>query len=138
MNNYIKNIILFIVAGLIYVLCEILFRGYSHWTMFLVAGLVFIPIGKLNEKFSWNMSLILQVLIGACIITLAELITGIIINLGFGWNVWDYSSLRFNFLGQICPQFFGVWCVASLAIILLDDYLRYFLFKEEKPRYKII
>ena len=27
-----------------------------------------------------------------------------IVNLAFGWNVWNYSGLPGNLLGQICPQ----------------------------------
>lgn len=136
-NKATKNAILFCVAGLIYVLCELAFRGFSHWTMFLLAGCVFLPIGALNKRFSWNMPLLLQILIGAIIITLAEFVTGCIVNLWLGWAVWDYSKIPGNVCGQICPQFFGVWIVASLAIILLDDYFRYWWFGEDKPRYTL-
>jgi len=88
-----------------------------------------IPIG---------MPLVLQMLIGGVIITLLELISDCIINLILGWNVWDYSDVPFNFLGQICLYFSVAWYFISLIAIVLDDYLRYFIFHERKPHYKII
>ncbi len=129
---------LFLTAGTIYTLCEKAYRGFSHWTMFVLSGLVFIPIGQLNKRFSWDMPLVLQMLIGSSIITLGEFITGCIVNLRLGWNVWDYSDMPGNILGQICPQSSALWCIAALAIILLDDFIRYKFFGEEKPRYTFV
>jgi uncharacterized membrane protein len=83
------------------------------------------------------MSLIKQMFIGACIITILEFITGCIVNLYFKWNVWDYSHLPLNLLGQICLPFSIIWFFLSGIAILLDDYIRYELFDEEKPHYYI-
>lgn len=132
-----KHIILFLIGGIAYVGIEFLWRGHSHWTMFLLGGICFIGCGLLNEIIPWEMVLSKQMLIGALIITLLEFLTGMVVNVKLGWNVWDYSNLPFNICGQICPIFFIAWYyVAGLAIIL-DDYLRYWLFHEEKPHYKL-
>jgi len=48
-----------------------------------------------------------------------------------------YSALPFNILGQVCLPFMVIWFFLSLAAILLDDYMRYFIWNEEKPRYKL-
>ena len=40
--------------------------------------------------------------------------------------------------GQICPQFSFLWLWISLAGIVLDDWLRYWLFGEERPRYRLV
>lgn len=37
----IKPLVLFGIGGLIYVMIEVIWRGYSHWTMFLLGGLCF-------------------------------------------------------------------------------------------------
>lgn len=79
-----------------------------------------------------------QMFIGAIIITLLEFITGMIVNVKLGWNVWDYSNLPFNVLGQICPFFFIAWYYISGLAIIIDDYLRYWFFDGEKPHYKLI
>lgn len=94
-------------------------------------------IGLLNEVYTWNMALISQMVASAAIITLVELVTGLIVNVWLKLNVWDYSPLPYNFLGQICLLYTNIWFFMSFFAILLDDYLRYFLLKEEKPHYKI-
>lgn len=131
-----KQTILFGMGGLLYVLIEMLWRGYSHWTMFLVGGLCFALIGLINEVIPWEMPFVWQMMIGAVIITAVEFVSGCIINLWIGWNVWDYSELPFNVLGQICLPFTFLWFLISAVGIVLDDYLRYWWFGEEKPHYR--
>lgn len=126
---------LFLIGGAIYVLIELVYRGYSHWTMFLLGGLCFVLIGGVNEYIPWEMPLWLQAGIGAVIITALEFICGCIVNLALGWNVWDYSNTPLNILGQVCLPFAIIWFVIAHFGIVLDDYLRYWLFKEEKPYY---
>ena len=133
-----KHLILAIIGGLIYILLEALWRGYSHWTMFLLGGICFVAIGLINEVIPWEMLLWKQVLIGACIVTALEFLTGCVVNLWLGWGIWDYSNLQGNILGQICPQYFLLWLPVSLAGIVLGDWLRYWLWGEERPKYKLI
>ena len=135
MKRYHKEIILGFIGGLLYVGIELMWRGYSHWTMFVLGGLCFVCLGRINEVIPWNMPLWQQALIGTAIITGLEFITGCIVNLWLGWNVWDYSNVRFNLFGQICLPYAILWFPLSAVGIILDDWLRYFLFKEEKPHY---
>ena len=79
-----------------------------------------------------------SLLIGAGIVTILELIVGIVVNVWLGLEVWDYSNLPFNFMGQICLPFSFAWTLLSGVAIVVDDYLRYWLFGEEKPHYKIL
>lgn len=124
-------------GGLIYVLIEMLWRGYSHWTMFIVGGICFVLIGAINEIFTFDMSLILQMAVSSILITGVEFISGCIINRWLGWNVWDYSDMPFNIIGQVCLPYMGLWFLLSTVGIVLDDYLRYWWFGEEKPHYKL-
>ena len=132
-----KYIILTFCGGSLYQILELLWRGYSHWTMFILGGLCFVLLGLINEVLPWNMPLLLQGIVGsAIIVTPLEFITGYIVNIQLGWNIWDYSSMPFNFMGQICLSFSFLWIFISILAIILDDQLRYWQFKEEKPHYK--
>lgn len=132
-----KYLFLFIIGGIMYGMIEMLFRGYTHWSMVLLGGICFIFVGLINEVIPWDMPLIFQMLIGGTIITLCEFITGCIVNLWLGWNVWDYSDLPYNLLGQICLPFSILWYFISAIGIVIDDYIRYIYFDEERPRYKL-
>ncbi len=137
MKQYLKYMFLFATGGLIYNIVELVYRGWTHWTMFFLGGICFICLGLINEVITWEMPLWQQVLIGSCMITAMEFLTGCIVNLRLGWKVWDYSSMPGNILGQICPQYFVLWIPISLVGIVLDDWIRYWRYDEERPHYRI-
>ena len=57
-----RPLILFVIGGLIYILIELVARGRTHWTMFIVGGVAFFLIGCINEKCR-KMPLVRQMLI---------------------------------------------------------------------------
>ena len=136
MKKFLKYPILFCVGGFVYYMIEIISRGFSHWSMFILGGLCFVIIGSLNEILGRKTTLFPQMLLGAGIITLLEYITGCIVNIKLGWNVWDYSDKPLNVNGQICLQATLAWFALSLVAIVLDDYIRYKWFGYPKPQYK--
>lgn len=136
-NNTLKYILLFFIGGYSYCGVELLFRGYSHISMLVAGGICFILIGLLNDAFSHKISLLSQMIISGVIITVVEFTVGLVVNVWLGLNVWDYSSLPYNFMGQICLLYTNIWFILSLAGILLNGYLKYYLLGEEKPHYKI-
>ena len=137
MLGAVKCLALFCIGAVVYALVEILWRGYTHWTMAVLGGLLFLLIGGINNWIPWDMPLCLQVIIGSLMVTGVELIAGIILNIWLGLGIWDYSGMPFNFLGQICPQFTIAWAGLSLVAIVLDDYIRYWIWHEEKPHYRL-
>ena len=138
MSGFIKYITLFVWGGSVYCLIELLFRGHTHPSMFIAGGAAFLCIGALSNYQPWKLPLWLQMLLGSIIITSIELITGLIVNVWLGLGVWDYSHLPLNFLGQISLPFTIAWFFLTLAAIFLDDFLRWKLFDEERPRYRTI
>ncbi len=136
MKSIIKYPMLFLFGGSIYYLLEIIFRGYSFPAMAVCGGLCFIICGVINER-SRCMPLVLQQLIAASGITVIEFIFGLILNVWLGLNMWDYSNMPGNVLGQICPQFMILWFFLSAIGIILDDVIRWRLFGEEKPHYHL-
>ena len=132
----VRPLVLFCIGGLTYIAIELLWRGYSHWTMFLVGGLCFVLIGAINEVFTFEMPLVQQMAISAVIVTIVELLAGLLINCDY--SIWDYRNMPFNILGQICLPYTVLWFFLSLLAIIIDDYIRYWLFDEEKPHYRLI
>lgn len=133
-----KHIILFLIGGLIYICIELLYRGDTHWSMAIVGGFAFVCCGLINELLNWQTPLWKQSFIGGGVITVLEFISGIILNIILKLDVWDYTNYKINLLGQICLPFSILWCVIAIVAIILDDHLRYWLFQEEKPRYKFL
>lgn len=135
-KKMLKYLILLLIGGFVYYAFELVLRGWSHWTMFLLGGICFILIGEYNEHVEWDTPLIKQGVVGACIVTALEFVVGMIVNVYLNWNIWDYSDIPLNFMGQICLPFSIVWIAVSILAVIVDDWVRYFLFKEEKPHYK--
>lgn len=133
-----KYIYLFLIGGLTYYNIEILWRGYSHISMIICGGLCFLSIGGLNQFFGSGLSLLQQMAISSIIITTLEFITGLIVNRWLKLNVWDYSDLPLNILGQVCLPYTIAWFFLSLGAIFLDDTLRHFIFQEPWPVYYIL
>ena len=138
LNTILKYFTLFLIGGIAYYFIEIVYRGYSHFSMVIVGGLCFILIGSINEFSNKEITLLIQMLISVFIVDIIELISGIIINRILLLNVWDYSQLRFNFLGQISLNSSIAWFFLSFFAIYIDDLLRYIIYKEEKPKYKFL
>lgn len=99
-------------------------------------GLCFIICGVINER-SRCMPLIRQQLIAAFGITMIEFASGLILNVWLKLNMWDYSNMPGNILGQICPEFTALWFFLSAVGIFLDDLIRWRIFGEEKPHYHL-
>jgi uncharacterized membrane protein len=120
--------------GIIYVGLEILYRGYSSYWMILVGGLCSFLVGRLNEKpLFFERKMWQQCLTGTVITIGIEFISGIILNVWLGLNIWDYSDMKYNLYGVICPQFGLLWFVLMPLCIYIDDWLRWKIFNEEKP-----
>ena len=132
----VRPLVLFGVGGIAYIVIELLWRGYSHWTMFLVGGLCFVLIGAINEVFTFDMPLVQQMAISAVMVTMVELIAGLLINCDY--SIWDYRNMPFNILGQVCLPYTVLWFFLSLLAIVIDDYIRYWFFGEDKPHYRLI
>ena len=104
--NFLKNALLFTIGGGAYTSLELLFRGWSHISMFVLGGGCFLAIGRLWRSKP-RMGLLLKMLLGSAICTAGELATGLLVNRDY--SVWDYRRLPGNVLGQICLPFSVLW-----------------------------
>ena len=111
-------------VGLIgYPLLEILWRGYTHWSMALTGGICFLTVYLIFNRFpkvtNW-----IKCLFGALVITIIEFTVGCVVNLCLGWEVWNYAKFPGNILGQVCPSFFLLWAILCVPIIYLSGLIR--------------
>lgn len=135
MRRICKALILATIGGVVYASMELAFRGRTHWTMAVLGGVLFVVIGLFNEVLPWEMSLTLQAVLGSLVVTGMELVAGIVLNCWLGLAIWDYSNLLFNLWGQICLPFSALWVLLAGVAVVLDDWLRYWMFGEDRPHY---
>ena len=110
--------IMFLLGCFIYGLLEIAARGYTHWTMTLLGGIVGMLLYRLHGTAPRH-TLLLQALSGAFIITALEMVVGVLDNLVLQWHVWSYREMPWNVYGQICLPFSVLWflvCIPALGI----------------------
>ena len=126
-------------CGLLYYLAEVFWRGYSFPAMALVGGICFYLCGRVDERQrrkGRNMPVLIQMPVCGVIITAVELLSGIILNRLLGLNMWDYSGIRFNLLGQICLPASIAWTLLSPVAIVMDNLIGWYFFGEPMPKYK--
>ena len=97
---------------------ELLWRGRSHHTMFLLGGACFLLLGKLNRTKP-RLNLPGRMLAGSAVCTSGELLFGLLFNRGYG--IWDYRGLPWNLGGQICLLYSLLWMPLSLAAMWLYE-----------------
>ena len=113
-----RKTVLFALGGGAYVGLEMLWRGRSHYSMFLAGGLSLLLIGQLNHVRP-KLPLFFRAVAGAGIITMLELAAGLVFNADY--SVWDYRGRWGNWMGHICPLFSLLWIgLAALVLILYD------------------
>lgn len=112
---------IFCIGGGAYNVIEWLWRGYSHWSMFLVGGTCFHLIGVIGKRFRCRGNLITATACSAAI-TAVEYVSGCILNRRLKLNVWDYSRLPFNVGGQVCLLYSALW--GGLSLLALPVYRR--------------
>ena len=104
-----KQILLFYLGGMGYTGLELLWRGRTHGSMFLLGGACFVALGQLKKLC---LPLPLSAVLGSGIVTAAELAAGLTVNRSY--NVWDYRSVPLNFMGHICLPYSLLWIPVSL------------------------
>ncbi len=125
--------------GTLYTICELLWKADPtklHYSMFILAAFGGITVGQLNNRFTYDMDLFLQCLIGGIIVTIGEGIVGHIFNSNY--TCWDYRMLPLSFWNAQINLFFSlIWAfiLCPLAILIDDAYDYYILKSRDRPYY---
>lgn len=125
-------------GGCIYYGIEMLFRGFSHWSMFCVGGLAFLFCIMQGVKMKWTEGLWIQIIRAVIYAISLEFTTGIIFNKWLHKNIWDYSDQPLQLWGQICVPFMIIFSGLLLIAILLGGFLSNAIYKEPKPHFFVL
>lgn len=120
MKNTGVYFLVFLFGAAVYPNIEVATRGYTHWSMMLTGGAAFLSFFIIN-KYLENKSNLIKAFYGMFAVTSLEFTVGLIVNRCFNMNVWDYSGMKFNLLGQIAPIFSACWYAASFMSFCLFD-----------------
>lgn len=143
-KEIVLSVLLWTWGAAMYFMLEVIYKtaiGNSDrisWTMMVLAFILCIPIERCGYEMEWETPLLVQASVCAALVTVVEFLSGLLLNVHLGLNVWDYSDIPFNICGQICPQFSCVWFVLCFVFIPVFDYIRYILIGGESPRYTLI
>ena len=88
MKKMSEYLFLWAVGGCLYYTFEIVFRGFSHWTMFVLGGLCLVFCTAQGRAGKWRDPLGIQIIRCMIFVTSCEFITGIIVNKWLNLNVW--------------------------------------------------
>ncbi len=106
-----------------YSLLEILWRGFTHWTMAVTGGLCFFLLYRLNLRRPRE-GVLRKCLRGTFAVTAVEFLVGCVVNRLLKWQVWDYSGRFGNLLGQVCPLYTGLWFLLCIPVYGLAGLVR--------------
>jgi len=152
-KHYLKSkLIHFFVFASLYMNIEVIVRvisgdmiGFQGITLFSLVGYTSLYMGCLSGSLSliiaflcdseryFNLKAYQKVIIGGSLITIGELISGIILNMWLKLSIWSYADSPFNFIGQIELVNCLFWyLVITPLIIWLDSHLTYYIYDEDK------
>ena len=118
MDTFFELTIIFLFGAIVYTCIEILWRGHTHLTMTLTGGVCFVFIYLLRIAVP-DLNIFLRALLSAAVISGIELAVGCVVNLKLGLEVWNYSELKFNFMGQVCVFYSFLWYLLSILSDIL-------------------
>ncbi|MCI9582369.1 MAG: hypothetical protein HFG46_01590 [Clostridium sp.] len=146
MKHFYKSLFLFFVGFTAYLAIEVCFKsavshgglGCSHPLCGIMGGLSFLIFDQFNNELSWHLDLILQGMLGSCVVTLFELTVGLWDKYFLHIGMWDYSNMPFHYQGVICLPFSLIWIGVSVIAILIADAINYYILDEEPcPHYHV-
>lgn len=133
MKKISEYLFLWTLGGCLYYSFEILFRGFSHWCMFVLGGISLLFCTRQGQMVKWEDPMWVQILRCTLFVVSLEFITGIIVNKWLGLYIWDYTDQPLQLFGQICLPFAIIFSGLCACGICLGGYLAHWLYGEIRP-----
>lgn len=118
-----KILTIFSIGAVCYSALEILWRGFTHWSMSLAGGVCMCGIYTINDKMK-KINRMEKCALCTMLITTVEFLFGVVFNLILRMNIWDYSRFKYNIMGQVCLIYSFLWFVVSFPALRICDYLK--------------
>lgn len=138
MKRVSEYMFLWTLGGVLYYSFEMIFRGFSHWSMFILGGICFLFFWTQGRLLGWSDPMWLQVVRCTIFVVACEFITGMIVNKWLNWEVWDYSDQPYQVFGQICLPFAVIFSGLCAIGIMFSGHIMHWVYGEEKPNYHIL
>lgn len=119
-----QDALLFLTGSWAYPAIEMLWRGETHSSMALAGGICLCLINHICYGVLEDNNIFSRCLAGAGIITGVELVLGLVLNCLLGFDIWDYSNVPLNLLGQVCLPYSFLWMGISLPAMALCELCR--------------
>ena len=87
--------------------CVVPLYGFGALIMYLLCN----DLSEINSKYK----VLIIVLISILLLTLLELISGILLDKLFHLRLWDYSKYKYNYKGLICINFSLIWGILTFS-----------------------
>lgn len=113
--------IIFLTGSCAYPTLEMLWRGRTHYSMALAGGLCLYLINKICCEKLADRKIYVRCMAGSAIITAVEFGVGVIFNDILKMNVWDYSNMPLNILGQVCLPYSVLWLGLTVPAMALCE-----------------
>lgn len=113
--------LIFLTGSCAYPTLEMIWRGRTHYSMAIAGGVCMYLINKICCEKMKGKAIFHRCFAGSTIITGVELATGLVFNDLLGYNVWDYSNVPFNIMGQVCLPYSLLWFGLSLPAMALCE-----------------
>ena len=125
-------------GGCLYYGFEVVFRGFSHWSMFALGGIcmcfaVLAGPGAGVEGSDVDPASALHGFRDVLRVYHRHHRKQVL-----GWHVWDYTGLPLQLFGQICLPFMLLFALLCGIGIILGGLLLWKVFGEKKPRFFLI
>lgn len=121
-----EMIFVFLIGAFGYGLLELVWRGRTHYSMLITGGVCFFIIYFLNLHYA-DKGLLFKCLVGMVAITAVEFAVGIVVNKVFQLQVWDYSALKYNVMGQISLLYSVFWFLLGIPLAYLVPWIHRFI-----------
>ena len=119
-----QDVFLFLAGSFAYPALELLWRGQTHSSMALAGGICLCLINHICCDALEDNSMVSRCLAGTGVITGVELVLGLLLNRLLGFDIWDYSNVPLNLLGQVCLPYSFLWMGLTLPAMAFCELFR--------------